>query len=149
MIPAMVRSGRLGRKSSAGFYQYSPKGKMLKPDQTIYELIEPYQLRTGEWSDDQITDRLFLPIVQEAALVLDEQIVREACDIDLAVIHGLGFPAFRGGLLAWADSLGASDILMRLKQFESLGSRMRPAPRLIDMARRGGSFYASMSKGPQ
>lgn len=149
VIPAMVRSGRLGRKSSAGFYQYSPKGKMLKPDQTIYELIEPYQLRTGEWSDDQITDRLFLPIVQEAALVLDEQIVREACDIDLAVIHGLGFPAFRGGLLAWADSLGASDILMRLKQFESLGSRMRPAPRLLDMARRGGSFYASMSKGPQ
>ena len=61
-------------------------------------------------------------------------------DIDLAVIHALGFPAFRGGLLAWADSLGAAEIVRRVDPLAALGSRMTPPARLLELARTGGRF---------
>jgi hypothetical protein len=78
----------------------------------------------------------------ESLLVLDEGIVRDACDIDLAVIHALGFPAFRGGVLAWGDSLGASEVVRRLDQFEYLGPRMIAPPRLLAHAESGLPFAA-------
>ena len=61
-------------------------------------------------------------------------------DVDLAVIHALGFPAFRGGLFAWADSLGAADIVRRLEQLADLGVRMQPTESLLTLARAGGRF---------
>ena len=74
--------------------------------------------------------------------MLDEGIVRDGRDIDLAVIHALGFPAFRGGVLAWADSLGAAEILRRLEPLADLGVRMHPTARLTALARAGGRFTA-------
>jgi hypothetical protein len=79
-------------------------------------------------------------MVLEATLVLDEGIVRDGSDVDLAVIHALGFPPFRGGLLAWADTIGAAEIVRRLESFADLGVRMRPTPRLEALARSGGRF---------
>ena len=143
VIPALVRSGRLGRKSGAGFYRYAMQGtrpRIERPEEGVAALIEPYALPARATSDPVIADRLLLPVVLEATRVLDEGIVRDGRDIDLAVIHALGFPAFRGGVLAWADSLGAVEIIRRLEPLADLGIRMHPTPRLIEMARSGGSF---------
>ncbi len=147
VIPALVRSGRLGCKSGSGFYLYSdgrdPKGgrpKIVRPDEGVADLVAPYALPSRPVTDAVIADRLLLPMVLEATRVLDEGIVRDGRDIDLAVIHALGFPAFRGGVLAWADSLGAAEIIRRLEPLADLGVRMHPTPRLIEMARTGGRF---------
>ena len=67
--------------------------------------------------------------------------MRDPRDIDLGLIFGLGFPAFRGGLMFWADSLGAAKIVEMLKPFESFGERMQPTPLLLEMARSGSKFY--------
>ena len=101
-----------------------------------------YALPARDTSDRTIADRLLLPMVLEATRVLDEELVRDGRDIDLAVIHALGFPAFRGGVLAWADALGAAEIVRRLSPLADLGSRMHPTPRLLDLARTGGRFTA-------
>jgi 3-hydroxyacyl-CoA dehydrogenase len=77
----------------------------------------------------------------EATRALDEGLVRDPADIDLGVIYGLGFPAFRGGLLAWADSLGPAEVLRRLEPLAPLGVRMQPTPRLETMAREEGRFH--------
>ena len=143
VIPALVRSGRLGCKSGAGFYRYAMRGtrpRIERPEDGVAALIEPYALPARATSDGVIADRLLLPVVLEATRVLDEGIVRDGRDIDLAVIHALGFPAFRGGVLAWADSLGAAEIISRLAPLADLGIRMHPTPRLIEMARSGGHF---------
>jgi 3-hydroxyacyl-CoA dehydrogenase len=152
VIPALVRSGRLGCKSGGGFYIYSdgasaPKSKansgrprIVRPDEGVADLVAPYALPSRPVTDAVIADRLLLPMVLEATRVLDEGIVRDGRDIDLAVIHALGFPAFRGGVLAWADSLGAAEICRRLEPLADLGVRMHPTPRLIEMARTGGRF---------
>jgi len=137
LIPALVKSGRLGRKSGAGFYQYREGGQRARidrPDAGVARLIEPYALPARATTDTVIADRLLLPMLLEAVRVLDEGIVRDGRDIDLAVIHALGFPAFRGGLLAWGDTLGAAEVVRRLGPLADLGPRMRPTDRLLAMA---------------
>ena len=112
----------------------------MRPDEGVADLVAPYALPSRPVTDAVIADRLLLPMVLEATRVLDEGIVRDGRDIDLAVIHALGFPAFRGGVLAWADSLGAAEICRRLEPLADLGVRMHPTPRLLEMARTGGRF---------
>ena len=114
---------------------------MLFRSDGVAAVVATYRLPPrGAAGDDPATiiDRLLLPMVLEATLVLDEGIVRDGRDIDIAVIHALGFPPFRGGLLAWADSLGAGAIVDRLGALADLGARMRPTPRLLALARDGG-----------
>jgi len=145
VIPALVKSGRLGRKSGCGFYRYAAaasKPRMLGPDAGAAELIRRYALPARETSDRTIADRLLLPMLLEAVRALDEGLVRDGRDIDLAVIHALGFPPFRGGLLAWADTLGPAEVVRRLEPLADLGPRMVPTDRLLGMARDGLAFTA-------
>lgn len=143
LIPAFVKAGRLGRKTGLGFYRYrgtGPKARIIGSDEEATRLVGRYALPPRETADRTIADRLFLPMLLEALRVLDEGIVRDGDDIDLAVIHALGFPPFRGGLLAWADSLGAAEIVRRLEPLVDLGVRMQPTGRLLAIARAGERF---------
>ena len=143
IIPALVKAGWLGCKAGIGFYRYKNAGhaaKIESVNEKLNDLIHPYRLAEQQTTDEQIRDRLFLPMLLESLLVLDEGIVRDGCDIDLAVIHALGFPAFRGGVLAWGDFLGAAEVVRRLDQFKDLGPRMNPPARLLAHAESGRPF---------
>jgi 3-hydroxyacyl-CoA dehydrogenase/enoyl-CoA hydratase/carnithine racemase len=143
LIPAFVKAGRLGRKTGAGFYRFQgtgPKARIVGSDDEAARIVARYALPPRETSDRTIADRLFLPMLLEALRVLDEGIVRDGRDVDLAVIHALGFPPFRGGLFAWADSLGAAEVVRRLEPLADLGVRMQPTDRLLTIARAGGRF---------
>lgn len=143
VIPALVKAKRLGRKTGSGFYDYAgtgPKARVIDTGPGAATVLARYPLPPRAVQDRTIADRLFLPMLLEALRVLDEGIVRDGRDIDLAVIHALGFPAFRGGLLAWADSLGAAEIVRRLEPLADLGVRMQPVPRLLELAQTGGRF---------
>jgi len=143
LIPAFVKAGRLGRKTGAGFYRFrgtGPGARIAGSDEEAARIVARYSLPPRETSDRTIADRLFLPMLLEALRVLDEVIVRDGRDVDLAVIHALGFPPFRGGLFAWADSLGGSEIVRRLEPLADLGVRMQPTESLLAIARAGGRF---------
>jgi len=143
LIPAFVKAGRLGRKSGVGFYRFrgtGPKARIVGVDDDAARIVSRYALPPRDNTDRTIADRLLLPMLLEALRVLDEGIVREPSDIDLAVIHALGFPAFRGGLMAWADSLGVDEILRRLEPLADLGVRMQPTASLLERAASGRKF---------
>jgi 3-hydroxyacyl-CoA dehydrogenase/enoyl-CoA hydratase/3-hydroxybutyryl-CoA epimerase/3-hydroxyacyl-CoA dehydrogenase/enoyl-CoA hydratase/3-hydroxybutyryl-CoA epimerase/enoyl-CoA isomerase len=141
ILDELVAAGRLGQKSGAGFYSYAKGGRGVD-DPFLTALVE--RLRTGkprEIGPEEITDRLFLPMVVEASRVLMEGIVREPGDVDMGLILGIGFPAFRGGLLRWADSLGLAQVVEKLKRHEALGPRFQPTEQLRRLAAEGRGFY--------
>ncbi|HEY4590460.1 MAG TPA: 3-hydroxyacyl-CoA dehydrogenase NAD-binding domain-containing protein [Thermoanaerobaculia bacterium] len=137
------QSGRLGAKNRKGFYLY--EGRERKgPDPTVYPLLG-LQPRVEHPDPGTIVDRMVLPMVNEAARCLQEEVVRSAADLDLSLIFGTGFPPFRGGLCRWADQEGLSRILATLERLESsVGDRFRPSDALRETAEAGG-FYARFS----
>ena len=141
MLPALIKQGRLGHKSGRGFFIYKPGSSKGEPDPGLADVIRPYLRGESALSSDVITARLFLPMVLEATRILQEKLVRDVRDVDLGLIFGLGFPPFRGGLLFWADTLGAAKIVEMLKPLAELGARMQPTPLLLEMAKTGSKFY--------
>ena len=141
IVPALVKQGRLGQKSGAGFYVYKDRRAKGQPDPKTFEIIEPFIRKKREFTKEEITHRIILPTLVEATRVIEEKIARHARDIDLGMIFALGFPAFRGGLLFWADTLGAAKIVEMLKPFEALGKRMEPTDLLLEMAKDNRKFY--------
>jgi 3-hydroxyacyl-CoA dehydrogenase/enoyl-CoA hydratase/3-hydroxybutyryl-CoA epimerase/3-hydroxyacyl-CoA dehydrogenase/enoyl-CoA hydratase/3-hydroxybutyryl-CoA epimerase/enoyl-CoA isomerase len=141
LVPAMVKQGRLGQKSGRGFFSYQNKKGRAEEDPSVNQLIAPYRRGERKFTRDELTSRLFLPMLLEATRMLEDRIVRDVRDVDLGLIFGLGFPPFKGGLLYWADCIGAARLVEMLKPFESLGTRFQPTPMLLEMAKSGKKFY--------
>lgn len=134
----VVSDGRLGRKNQKGFYLYGGKKKGV--DESIYALLEG---RTRKrFSPEEVQERLYLQMCNEAALCLQEGIVKSPRDGDVGAVFGLGFPPFRGGPFRWMDTLGSQEVVRRLRIYEErIGHRFRPAQILVDMAKDGRRFY--------
>lgn len=148
LLGALVKAGRLGQKSGAGFFAYPPNNKGSGNDNkkgvedpAVIEMIRSMQRKSEKHSRETIISRLFLPMVVEAARILEEKKVRDVRDVDLGLIYGIGFPPFRGGLLFWADSQGIGRVIEELSQYEPLGARFAPTPMLSDLARSRRGFY--------
>ena len=114
----MIELGKLGRKTSAGWYRYpGGEGKVEDPivaDLAIEEAHFAGITRT-DYSSQEIRQRIVLAMINEAADILDAGIAQSAGDIDLVTVFGYGFPRWRGGLMHYADSLGVETIVAQLE----------------------------------
>ncbi|RYG90917.1 3-hydroxyacyl-CoA dehydrogenase [Loktanella sp. IMCC34160] len=143
----MADEGRLGRKSSAGFYSYDDKGK-----------------RTGLWdglaakypvADDQpdlieVQERLLFAQVLEAVRALEEGVLEDIREGDVGAILGWGFAPWSGGPFSWLDIIGAPYAAERCDQLaEKFGPRFATPALLRNMADEGEEFYARFGAGKQ
>ena len=114
----MIELGKLGRKTSAGWYRYpGGGGKVEDPivaDLAIEEAHFAGITRT-DYSGQEMRQRLVLAMINEASDILDAGIAQSAGDIDLVTVFGYGFPRWRGGLMHYADSLGVETIVAQLE----------------------------------
>lgn len=141
----MYEAKRFGQKNAKGFYQYQPdkKGKPAKlVDDETYTLLAPHVAERKEFSEQDIVARMMIPMLTEMARCLEEGIVDSAAEADMALIYGLGFPPFRGGVFRWADSLGMKAIVDMAKAYESLGELYQPTDGMLALASAGKSYYA-------
>ncbi len=143
LLIAMFKAGLYGQKSGGGFYLHTGKKGKPKPNPEAEKILAEHLRGKGDFTTQQITERMFLPMLVEATRVLEDGLVRDARDVDLGLIFGVGFPPFKGGLLFWADTLGAEKIIEMLKPYESLGKRYHPTEMLKEMAKTGSKFYDS------
>ena len=143
LMISMYKAKRFGCKSGAGFFNHANARAGENPpiDSFAVEKIREWARPPKPLNDDTILARLFLPMVLEATRVLAEGKVADPRDVDLGVLFGLGFPESRGGLLRWADTLGAAQIIEILKPLAELGPRFQPTPLLADMVARDGNWY--------
>ncbi len=140
ILDELVKAGRLGQKSGAGFYGYG-KGSRGIDDPALDSILAKCRTGQRQFDNEELTDRLFLPMLTEASRVLSEGIVRDPGDVDMGLILGIGFPPFRGGILRWADTLGLAKVLEKLKRYEPLGLRFQPTEQMRQLASEGKGFY--------
>ncbi|MDJ0954287.1 MAG: 3-hydroxyacyl-CoA dehydrogenase NAD-binding domain-containing protein, partial [Acidimicrobiia bacterium] len=134
----LVADERFGRKNGRGFYLYED-GERNGVDQTVYEVLETPDRTLMDRGE--IQDRLALQMVNEAALCLEEGILRSARDGDIGAIFGLGFPPFTGGPFSFVDQVTAAVVVEKLERFAELhGDRYTPAAILVEHAKKEKSF---------
>lgn len=141
IIPSLMKAGRLGRKNGLGFYSYKNKKQKAEADPAAEAILSQYVKTDRKLSPEQITLRLFLPMLLEATRALEEQVVADPRDVDLGLIYGLGFPAFKGGLLFWADSVGSAKLLELVQSLAGTSKSLAPTKLLQDMAAANRKFY--------
>ena len=141
ILADLVQAGRWGQKSGAGFRKYDAQHRKGTADPDFRSFLQKHQTDVREISEDEITDRLFLCMLLEATRALEESIVREPAHVDMGLILGIGFPAFRGGILRWCDTEGAERILRRVESYTPLGKRFEPTDTLKRLARSAAQFY--------
>ncbi|HEY1250157.1 MAG TPA: 3-hydroxyacyl-CoA dehydrogenase NAD-binding domain-containing protein [Thermoanaerobaculia bacterium] len=140
---AMAAAGRLGRKNGKGFYDYAGT-KRGKPAEEAYTILRVKRPAQSSLPPEVIEARLVLLMINEAAHCLEDAIVAGPGKLDLAMLFGTGFPPFRGGLLRYADTLGANRVFTRLDDLsERLGPRFAPAERLRELANARAGFYSN------
>jgi 3-hydroxyacyl-CoA dehydrogenase len=146
-IPDLLcEMGRFGQKTAGGWYDYDAGGRTPRPSALVTEMILAYARDAGiarrKVTDQEIVDRLILSMVNEGAFILEERIAQRASDIDVAYTSGYGFPAYRGGPMFYADTVGLPNVLVRIAEFAAgpYGDLWTPAPLLARLAREGGSF---------
>lgn len=143
-IERLVAEGRFGRKAGRGFYRYSG-GKKQSPDADATAIFGVAQGAT--LPPDVVRDRLVYALLNEAALAVDEGVVRSARDGDIAAVFGFGFPPFLGGPLRYLDDLGAGHVVETLERLRGeFGSAFSPAPVLRRKAQSGERFHPAASR---
>ena len=131
----MCEAGWLGRKSGCGWYLYED-GKVGGLNPEVASLIAAEAARHGitrrALDDDTVMDTLLLAQINEAADILEEEMAASASDIDLVLVHGYGFPRFRGGPMCHADTMGIECIRDRIAALQDADPAIWKLSRRID-----------------
>jgi len=139
VIGRLYEDGRLGKKNGKGLYIYTGKKKQV--DKSVYALFSDL-VRPMVVSDSEMQKRLVFIMLKEAILCLEENLVRHPRDVDAGMIFGTGFPPFRGGILRYADSLGAQTCVATFTELrERFGERFQPPSSLLKMAEKNSKFH--------
>ena len=138
-----------GKKNGIGFYIYKDKNdKHPKFNEGVLKLVN--SSNSSKISEIEMSDRVILSMVNEAARCIEEKILTRPDYLDMALIMGTGFPPFRGGLLRYADKLGINYVADHLKEFEKkYGSRFTPCNLILEMQKSNKKFYTEEQKAPK
>ena len=141
----LCEMGRYGQKTGAGWYRYQAGSRVPVPDPVVDELIVGVSAELGiarrAVRDDEIVPRLFYPLVNEGAKILDEGVALRASDVDVIWMRGYGFPRYRGGPMFWAGLVGLKTIYDTMSRLhDEHGEWLKPAPLLERLAAQGRTF---------
>jgi 3-hydroxyacyl-CoA dehydrogenase len=136
--------GRYGQKTSAGWYKYDETRRPIA-DPEVAKLVRRWAAEAGiaqrQISAEEIVDRCLFALVNEGARILEEGYALRAVDIDIIYINGYGFPAYRGGPMWYADTVGLKKVYARICEFhQQHGELWTPAPLLKQLAEQGKTF---------
>jgi 3-hydroxyacyl-CoA dehydrogenase/enoyl-CoA hydratase/3-hydroxybutyryl-CoA epimerase len=142
--------GGKGKRYGQGVYIWDEYGKRkeFSPDldKIPYLVLSPDKCPEPE--RQRLAERIIFPMVDEAARCLEEKVVTKPREIDMAIIHGIGFPPFRGGLLKYADQYGLDKVAARLREIYA-GTSRTVAPLIEKYLAEGRTFYSSKVGGKE
>ena len=141
----LVEAGRHGQKTGAGWYKYEKGNRTPMPDpeaeKIIAAAVKEANIPQRKIGKEEIIERTIYGLINEGAQILDEGHALRSVDIDIVYIYGYGFPAFRGGPMFYADTIGLKKVYDRVCQFEKeQGFWWKPSPLLKRLAEAGQTF---------
>jgi 3-hydroxyacyl-CoA dehydrogenase len=148
ILDKICEMGRYGQKTGSGFYQYDEK-RNRTPDPHIEELIINHSRERGiprrEITDEEILERALYSMINEGAKILEEGIAARPADIDVVYLFGYGFPAYRGGPMFYADTVGLKTIYEAILKYRDLvgPEYWTPSPLLEELAKQGKGFHST------
>ena len=130
---------QFGQKTGIGFYAYEDGRKATGENPLVAELAAAEAAELGiarrDIDDTEIVERCIYAMINEGATLLDEGIAQRPSDIDIVWLNGYGFPAYRGGPMFYADTIGLETLVDRLNNFAvAHGPEWTPAPLLTRLA---------------
>jgi 3-hydroxyacyl-CoA dehydrogenase len=143
---ALCQSGHYGQKTGKGYFRYEAGSRSPLPDPEVEKIILDTSSRLGinrrPIGEEEIVERMILPMINEGARILDEGIATRPGDIDVIWVYGYGWPVWRGGPMYYADRLGLAHIRDRLTFYadRSRDETLRPAPLIRRLAAEGRGF---------
>ena len=140
----LCEMGRYGQKTMKGWYQYD-ENRRASADPEVTALVRKWSAEAGipqrQISAGEIVDRCIYALVNEGARILEEGYALRAVDIDIIYLNGYGFPAYRGGPMWHADTVGLHKVHQRICEFhQQHGELWAPAPLLQRLAESGKTF---------
>ncbi|QGY27562.1 fatty acid oxidation complex subunit alpha FadB [Pantoea cypripedii] len=143
-IDVLYEAGRYGQKNGLGFWRWTEdkKGKAQKQaDAEVDTLLQHVCQPKRVFSDEEIANRMMLPMLHEVVRCLEEKIIASPAEADMALVYGLGFPPFRGGAFRYMDTLGNSTVVDQAKRYTALGPLYALPELLVHIAHQHQSWY--------
>ncbi|EMT6576040.1 fatty acid oxidation complex subunit alpha FadB [Providencia rettgeri] len=143
-IDVMYEQQRFGQKNGQGFYQYEKdkKGKPKKVDDPrADELLATICSTRRSFTKEEIIARMMAPMINEVVRCLEEGIIQSPSDADIALVYGLGFPPFRGGVFCYLDTLGSQSYLKTTESLQHLSPLYHAPNGLKEKASTNARYY--------
>jgi len=148
-VDQLFERGRYGQKTGAGWYRYDENRKASSDPQTA-ELLTTHAERHGiaprTIDDHEILERCLFAMVNEGARLIEEGVVPRPHEVDVAMVSGIGFPAYTGGPMWWADEIGLANVHAAILRYRDIvgADYWTPSPLLERLAATGGRFYEAV-----
>lgn len=143
----LVEQGRYGQKTGKGMFLYEDESRIPVPDPQVRELIEGESEKLGierrDIAPQEIIERCIYGLISEGARILEDGMAQRASDIDVVWINGYGFPAWRGGPMHFADTVGLDRIYETVCAFrDRFGAEYWEPPALLQELATGGRTFS-------
>ena len=129
----LCEMGRYGQKTGAGWYKYDENRRAAARSGSRQAIIEASRKKRAsaprEIGREEIVDRCIYALVNEGARILEEGYALRAVDIDIIYLTGYGFPAYRGGPMWYADTVGLQKVYERVLRVRSSSTASCGSPR--------------------
>ena len=145
----LYENERFGQKNNLGFYRYEfdKRGKQKKiVDEDAIKMISAVSANSIEMSDEEIIDRMMIPMCMETVRCVEEGIVDHPLDADMGLILGIAFPTFRGGALRYIDEIGAQEFFQRAEKYSHISPIYIPTKGMQKMAKKNETFYPKVKR---
>ncbi|WP_372887280.1 3-hydroxyacyl-CoA dehydrogenase family protein, partial [Shimia sp.] len=141
----LCAAGRFGRRVGKGYYLYEKGAEQGRADPEVIALIRAERERLGitarRFNPEEIQRRCLLAMVNQGARLLRQGVARCPSDIDAVMLHGYGFPRWRGGPMMAADLSGLLHLKNDLAVFAGEEAEFwTPDPVFDELIKNGETF---------